>query len=125
MVAEDPNVIVLLESVFGNLDRDQLLHPISAGSFRRRWDMLLTHLGVPFSVRLTPGCLRSGGAVAEYRKGTDMTRLLWRMRLRHLVTLEIYIQEVAGETIFAGLQPPVQRRIKILSEMFGPSLSAF
>lgn len=121
----DPSVIVLLESVFGKMERDQLLYPISAGSFRRRWDMLLTHLGIPFAVRLTPGCLRSGGAVAEYRKGTDMTRLLWRMRLRHLVTLESYIQEVAGETIFAGLQPAVQRRIRILSEMFGPSLSVF
>ena len=52
-----------------------------------------------------------------------MSRLLWRMRLRHLVTLESYIQEVAGETLFAELQPHVQRRVRILSEMFGPSLS--
>ena len=120
----DLDVLRLLNTTFSGLDRDAFLYPISAGSFRRRWDALLRHLGVPVSARITPGCLRSGGAVAEYRKGTDMTRILWRMRIRHLVTLESYIQEVAGEALFADLPHQVQRRIRILSEMFVPTLSA-
>lgn len=121
---EERPVIAFLERKFGHYVRDAPLYPISPGSFRRKWDRLLRHIGVLVSVRLTPGSLRSGGAVAEYRKGTGLTRICWRMCLRHMVTLEHYIQEVAGETLFAELSFSVQKRIQILSDMFDPVLSA-
>lgn len=102
----------------------QLVYPISPSSFRRRWDKIVAHIGIPARLKLTPGSVRSGGAIAEYHKGEDLTRLLWRMRLRHLVTLENYIQEMAAENFISKLSPTTRHRVFILSEMFEPTLSA-
>ena len=122
---ENETVVNFLTAVFGNLNPDQGLYPISPSSFRRRWDTVLAHLGVTKDYRITPGTLRSGGAVHEYRKGTDLVKLLWRMRLRNLATLEHYIQEVAGDSFLNDLQPKVRHNIRLLTELFEAALSAF
>ena len=88
-------VVHFLDKVFGNLRKDELLYPISGSSFRRRWDKLCLQLLIASGHHLTPGSLRGGGALEEYRSGTDVQRILWRMRIRHLITLEHYVQEVA------------------------------
>ncbi|CAE7375221.1 unnamed protein product, partial [Symbiodinium microadriaticum] len=36
--------------------------------YRKRWDSLLRALGIPVDLKLTPGGLRGGGAVAAYRR---------------------------------------------------------
>ena len=120
----DPFAVQLLERFLKPMKFNQLVYPISPSSFRRRWDKILSHIGIPAKLKLTPGSLRSGGAIAEYRKGGDLSRLLWRMRLRHLITLENYVQEMAAENFSAGLSSAVRHRVFILSEMFEPTLSA-
>ena len=120
----DRFTIQLLERFLKPMKYNQLVYPISPSSFRRRWDKIISHIGVPAKLKLTPGSLRSGGAIAEYRKGGDLSRLLWRMRLRHLITLENYVQEMAAENFSASLSPAVRHRVFILSEMFEPTLSA-
>eukprot|EP00439_Symbiodinium_sp_Y106_P044345 s5974_g5.t1 len=63
------------------------------------WNVLLRHLDVPVGLRLTPGGLRGGGAVQRYRAGAAPSDLQWAMRLRHLGTLEHYLQEVAAISV--------------------------
>jgi len=58
-----------LKRMFGNLSYDEHLYPISAGSFRRRWNHILTILAFGQDVKLSPGSLRGGGAVEAYRAG--------------------------------------------------------
>ena len=70
------DVTSFLSRVFGGLSYDELLYPISGSSFRRRWDRK--------DKRLTPGSLRGGGALEEYRAGTDLQRILWRSYARTL-----------------------------------------
>lgn len=118
-------VVRFLDAVFGSLNKGELLYPISGGSFRRRWDKICLHLFVPRALKLTPGPLRGGGALEEYRSGADLQRILWRMRIRHLITLEHYVQEVAGESFLADVSSEGRRRISLLAKLFGPSISSF
>ena len=118
-------VAAFLRSIFGKLERKDFLYPISASSFRRRWDAILNHLSIPKSQKITPGSLRAGGAVYEYQSKGDLTHLLWRMRLQNLSTLEHYLQEVAGQTFFAELPCEARRRILLLSQLFEPFLNSF
>ncbi len=118
-------VVAFAAEVFGHLGSEELLYPISGSSFRRRWDKLCEHLCIQKQHHLTPASLRGGGALEEYRAGTDLHRILWRMRIRHIVTLEHYVQEVAGESFFADLSIEGRRRICLLSELFKPTLATF
>ena len=114
-----------LDKVFGNLQKDELLYPISGANFRRRWDKLCLHLLIGWEHHLTPGSLRGGGALEEYRSGTDLQRILWRMRIRHLVTLEHYVQEVAAESFFVDISEEGRKRISMFAELFAPAISSF
>ena len=122
---EDISIVQFITYVFGDLHESDLLYPISAGSFRRRWDRIAEFLGIHKSLKLTPGSLRSGGAVFAYRQGQELQKILWRMRLRQLQTLENYIQEVATDAFLHKLPASTKRKIFLLSELFAPTLSAF
>ncbi|CAE7767227.1 Rraga [Symbiodinium sp. CCMP2592] len=111
-------VLPLLERVFKNLAPNEALFPGSPSAFRRRWDSLLDALLVPKSFKLTPGGLRGGGAVAEYHRGTDLATLQWRMRIRHQVTLEAYLQEVAAENLLLKLPPHCTDRVKAAASLY-------
>lgn len=117
-------VVRFAAAVFGHIPLAELLYPISHGSFRRRWDFILRLLGISASVRLTPGSLRGGGAVAAYHAGIDLSKLCWRMRLKSLTTLESYVQEVAAATLLSELPAEARKRIKQFSDMFEPCLLA-
>ena len=119
----DSLVVGFLETSFRGGQRDKLLYPISPSSFRRRWDSVLKFLEVDGAKKLTPGSLRAGGAIEEYRNGTDLTKLLWRMRLRHLLTLEHYVQELAADSFLAELTPRSRRKIFLFGELFAPTLT--
>ena len=105
-------MLPLLERVFKNLTPDEALFPGSPAAFRRRRDSLLEALLVPKSLQLTPAGLRGGGAVADYHRGTDLASLQWRMRIRHQVTLEAYLQEVAAENLLLRLPELCTARVK-------------
>lgn len=117
-------VVRFAAAVFGHIPLAELLYPISHGSFRRRWDAILKLLVISASVKLTPGSLRGGGAVAAYHAGIDLSKLCWRMRLKSLTTLESYVQEVAAATLLSELPSESRKRIKQFSDMFEPCLLA-
>ena len=52
------------------------LYPLSAASFRTRWDLLLKRLGVPKSEKFLPAGVRGGGCVSAHNAGLDLTSLL-------------------------------------------------
>eukprot|EP00438_Fugacium_kawagutii_P016438 Skav226419 [mRNA] locus=scaffold4012:34984:39191:- [translate_table: standard] len=72
----------ILERVYEQLELFEALFCGSAGMYRKRWDSVLWRLKVPSQTHLTPGCLRSGAAVAAYRAGRPISDILWMMRLR-------------------------------------------
>ncbi|CAE7350570.1 Rraga [Symbiodinium sp. CCMP2592] len=111
-------VLPLLERIFKDLRPSELLFAGSPSSFRRRWDALIDALLVPRSLRLTPGGLRGGGAVAEYHRGTDLATIQWRMRIKHQVTLEAYLQEVAAENLLLKLPEPAVSRVTAAAAIY-------
>lgn len=94
---DDVHVTAVVQSIFGDLDGEEQLYPGTPGTFRRRWDRVLRSLEVPLDFHLTPGGLRAGGTIELYRKGIAIHDLLWRLRLRHLETLQHYLQEVSTD----------------------------
>ena len=104
--------INFLESIYGTTDKTCRLFYGSPSAFRKRWDKILVALRVSSAIRLTPGGLRGGGAIFAFRNGTDIYNLLWRMRLKHLGTLESYLQELIADTVMADLDVPARQRIR-------------
>eukprot|EP00438_Fugacium_kawagutii_P001255 Skav223451 [mRNA] locus=scaffold350:925896:940241:- [translate_table: standard] len=109
----DRQAVELAVAAFGALEPDALLYPVAPATYRRRWDHLLTVLEIPKRAALTPGGLRGGGACLMYHNSVPVSDILWRMRLRHLATLEFYIQEAAATNIMQKL--PRESRDKITS----------
>ena len=93
---DDEDAIALIVLAFGGLHRDELLFPLSPSAYRARWDKCLKTLGLEGLVDVTPGGLRGGGAVAAYHRGGAITDIQWKLRLKHMGTLEHYLQEVAA-----------------------------
>ena len=73
---------------------------------------VLQILQVPPTAQLTPASLRAGGAIAAFHQGVSIPDLLWRMRLRSQVTLEFYLQEMAGASVLPSLATRVRQRIQ-------------
>ena len=109
--------IQLVRTAFGSLAPDDLLYPTTASTYRRRWDRLISVLGIEKSCNLTPGCLRPGGAVHLYHCETPIYDLLWLMRLKHLATLESYLQETAAMNVLQKISPVARHRIKSAAAM--------
>ena len=110
--------INFLESIYGTTDKTCRLFYGSPSAFRKRWDKILVALRVSSAIRLTPGGLRGGGAIFAFRNGTDIYNLLWRMRLKHLGTLESYLQELVADTVMADLDVPARQRIRAAASLF-------
>ena len=116
-------IMPFLERVFGQLKATHTLYPGSPASFRKRWDALLQALLVPKSLLLTPGGLRGGGAIAAYHRNVDLGTLQWRMRIRHQVTLQAYIQEVAAENLLLQLPSDSVTRVKAAAALYSDLLA--
>lgn len=115
---ESKTAVRLLNYIFKDCDKDSMLYEGSSGVFRKRWDFLLSQLGVDSSLHVTPGGLRGGGAVECYRRGLPIADLVWRMRLKQISTLESYLQEVAAMSLLTDLTPQSRRSIKSASSLF-------
>ncbi|CAE7717395.1 unnamed protein product [Symbiodinium sp. CCMP2592] len=114
----DPGALAFLVGLWGKLPRNELLYPGSPSVYRRRWDRLLQLLGVPKELKLTPGSLRSGGAVTAFQQGVSVSELLWRMRLRSLSTLEFYLQETAAMSVLPDLSTRTRRRLLAAASIY-------
>ena len=120
----DAGLARLFDVVFGSLDSDTPLFPASPSSFRRRWNRLLqVVLDVPPHAGLIPGGLRGGGAVAAFQKGESIPGLLWPMRLKHMTTLESYLQEVTASTVVPQLSAECRSQVAAAAALF-PSVLA-
>lgn len=126
----DAATVQLAKTVFSHLRPDEPLYPSTLDSYRRRWGRLLMTLGVPSSARLTPGCVRGGGAVHLYHVGTPIANIQWVMRLKVLQTLEHYLQETAALGVLNQLSTGAKSKvfscakiIPIISRLFTSDLS--
>lgn len=118
---QDGRYAALLEVIYRNHDVEAKLNPISHSAFRRRWDAVVSALGIPLSVGLTPGSVRGGGSVAAFRKDGDISKLMWRMRIKHVETLQNYLQEVIACTLVGTLSKETRVKIERSAE-FGDFL---
>ena len=117
LCVKETTIVRFLEAALGPLVADEELYPGSSGAFRRRWDELLCCLGIPRSAKLLPGGLRGGGAVREYKAGSEISSLLWRMRIRHITTLESYLQEVSAVSVVPALPSESRRSVAAASAL--------
>lgn len=113
----DVATVKFATALFGDMNPKSELYPCSASTFRRRWDKVLLALEIPTEAQLTPGTLRGGGAVHLYHQGVQITDLLWRLRLRHVSTLESYLQETAASGVFIGLPENAKANVRTCSAM--------
>lgn len=113
----DKMTVQLAVRFFSHLSADELLYPVAPSTYRRRWDRLLEVLEIDSSVRLTPGSLRPGGCVHWYHNDTPVGDILWRMRLRHMATLDHYLQEVGAMNVMMQISPAARRRVQSCSQM--------
>ena len=122
----DHFVVAFLDFAFGNLDRDCRLSALGPSSFRRRWDAILSSLGVPAGPATfpTPGSIRGSGATYFYLLTEDVARIQWRGRWRRLETVEFYLQEVAARTLINDLPSGARGRVLHLSQVSHSILSA-
>lgn len=118
MRIDDTVAVRLLSKIYGNYLAGGLLFAGSANQYRKRWDFLVGCFEIPKSLRLTPGGLRGGSAVAAYRRGVAVTTIQWNLRLRHLSTLENYIQETASLSIYAVLPSSSRTKLQQVSLLF-------
>lgn len=116
--------VQLLELVFGSLDFDLQLFPMSAAAFRTRWEKVLDALMLPKKHRPTPSSVRGGGAIMAYRRGEAVADILWRMRLVAQSTLEHYLQELAAENLLTQLPEKCRGRIRTAASHFDFFLSS-
>ena len=121
---EHVEFVLFLQATFSGAAGSERIYACSGSAFRRRWDAILRCLDVPASAGLTPGGLRGGGCVAAYQSGCEMTKLLWKMRLKQLSTLENYLQEVSASTLIPSLPRGARRKIQTSSSLFDVYLRA-
>ncbi len=121
---QEPDVVGFLSRHLGSVGRDVPLYPGSPASYRKRWDAILRALLVPKKVLLTPASLRAGGAVKAYRSDEELTKLMWRMRIRNIDTLQHYLQEVGAATVYAELPRRSQDRIQSLAVLYSSLVQA-
>ena len=113
----DVVAVKALQTIFGDLSPADKLYPFSPATFRSRWDLCMKRLGVPLKM-FTPGGLRGGGAVSAYLSGAHIADILWRMRLKHLTTLEHYLQEVSAAISLHSLSKSSRARVSLLCLCF-------
>ena len=115
----DPSVIALLETTFKGAEPAARLWPFSKHSYRKCWDAVLQHLGVPHLTRdggPTPGSLRGSGATDLYMQRMELTKIQWLGRWRRLQTLEYYLQEVAAKSLLPRLSPQSRQLVSLFSD---------
>ena len=108
----EPDHAQYIEKVWGLLKASEALFPWSPAVYRRRWDKILGALEIPSRFKLTPGCLRGGGAVAAYRRKRPVADIQWVMRLQNQATLAYYLQEVSAESVLPKLSFTARENVR-------------
>ncbi|CAE8615353.1 unnamed protein product [Polarella glacialis] len=111
------SVVACVEAVVGPMQRTELLWPFSHSDYRRRFDKLLSLVGVTKNY-YTPGGLRGGGAVRDFVINGDIANLMWKMRITSQSTQAHYLQEVVTEQSLLRLPAGSRDILKFLSIFF-------
>jgi len=121
---DDPLVVKFLSTIKeAYLGDGSRLYTGGPGSFRYRWDFLMSRLGIPIEL-LTPGGLRTGGATLLFEELEEsVARVRWRGRWIKDTNLEIYIQELMPGFVLTGLSAEVRSSIFYLSGILPQVLS--
>ena len=114
---DEATTVKLVEALWQPLQQDQRLCCFSASAFRRRWDALVSALGLEKHHRMTPGSLRGGGAVWSHRRGDHITDIMWKMRLQNVRTLTFYLQETTAMSLLPSLNPTKRTTIQCLQRL--------
>ena len=114
-----------LDFAFGQLPGGERLFPGSAAAFRSKWDYILGFVLVLQKFDLTPACVRGGGAAVSYRSDGDLTRLMWKMRIKGIHTLQHYLQEVGASSIFIQLPKSSRDRISKAALLYTQLINLF
>ena len=91
-MVEDPGLVSWIEWIVAGCDPQTRLWPGTATKFRKTFDLVLRCLGLA-RLRLTPGCLRPGGATRLFLSGLSVNQLKYKGRWRVESSLEVYVQE--------------------------------
>lgn len=105
---DDELVIRVAFQAFGGLPPAERLFHGSMSTFRKQWNCIMQHSGVPHSQSLhgaTPGVLRGSGATYLSSTSEDVNWVAWRGRWSRVRTLEYYLQEVAAYVLMHTLSP--------------------
>ena len=108
----------LLNLLVKRLPGNAPLFGSSPYQYRKRWNELLKVFRISQALRVTPGGLRGGFAVAAYRAGRPVQDIQWSMRLRSQVTLEAYLQEAAALNAFASLDAEIRADVLAAAKLF-------
>ena len=115
----------LLSSIFGELAPTEPLYPMSASTYRSRWNRFLAVLRVPKTFHVLPGGLRGGGAVASYMADVPIPQIMWRMRLKSATTLEHYLQEVAAAVTLRDFPREAVTRVTFFASVFDTAVEKY
>ena len=115
---DDVRAMALIQTAFAELEPHERLYPFSPSAFRTRWDRSLQTLGLQGLVAVTPGGLRGGGAVAAYHRGCPISDIQWKLRLKHMATLEHYLQEVAALSALEGATVDARTTLRTVLQLF-------
>ncbi|OLP97449.1 hypothetical protein AK812_SmicGene20236 [Symbiodinium microadriaticum] len=124
----DVLAVRFLEALYGSAPRAEPLFNCSPAVFRRRWNCLFQHLGVPTGDNeqgVTPKCLRGSGATWLYQLTEDIGRIQWRGRWQQRRTLEHYLQDVAGQLLLTDLTESQRSAVLELAPFAATFLSLY
>ena len=110
--------VAFITAVTASMLPAERLYGASMAAFRLRFDRALQALKVPKASRFTPGGLRGGGAVAEFRRNGDIAKLKWKMRVTDDRILGHYLQEVNAITSLASLPAGTRDRISAVAALY-------
>ena len=66
--------------------------------------------------------MRAGGAVQSYRSDEEIAKILWKMRLKHLDTLQYYLQELGAVSAFLDLPSSSKLKVEKTAQLFSALL---
>lgn len=122
---DDDQIIHLAEQIFGHLPLQSRLYSGSISLFRKQWDAVMAHLGIPHRQcqrGATPGTLRGSGATFLYGRTEDVPWIAWRGRWARVKTLEYYLQEVSAQLLLHELPKRNRILVQTLGEAAWPVL---
>jgi hypothetical protein len=110
VIIHDPGSVLWLGWLLDGLDPEVFLWPSTGLKFRGLLGELLEVAGLGH-LRLSPGCLRPGGATWLFTENIDIQRLQFMGRWKSLSSLTSYIQEAMACLVWLELSSRMQAHI--------------